>query len=223
MKRRLLALLLTGIALSLNAQQPKHELIWSFGLGDEPHLKSVRNNYVKQFQLEDDASLFSSFQNINSSLNMEYIYHLNKRWAVGADISYTEAAAKGAHRPLTEEEKDNPFRLIFEGLFYSIFPNDELKLSSKAWTVMPEVHYKWLENRNFTLYSKVGMGISYYQLKSKSSNFPNIKENKMRLAYQLSPVGIELGSHRLRFTSELGYGLQGIWNIGLAYYIGKGN
>ena len=78
MKRRSLALLLTGIALSLNAQQPKHELIWSFGLGDEPHLKSVRNNYVKQFQLEDDASLFSSFQNINSSLNMEYIYHLNK-------------------------------------------------------------------------------------------------------------------------------------------------
>ena len=45
----------------------------------------------------------------------------------------------------------------------------------------------------------------------------------MRLAYQLSPVGIELGSHRLRFTSELGYGLQGIWNIGLAYYIDKGN
>lgn len=88
---------------------------------------------------------------------------------------------------------------------------------------MPEVHYTWLGNRNFTLYSKVGMGISYYQLRSNSSNFPNIKENKMRLAYQLSPVGIELGSHRLRFTSELGYGLQGIWNIGLAYYIGKSN
>lgn len=35
MKRRFLALLLTGITLSLNAQQPKHELIWSFGLENE--------------------------------------------------------------------------------------------------------------------------------------------------------------------------------------------
>ena len=47
------------------------------------------------------------------------------------------------------------------------------------------------------------------------------KENKMRVAYQLSPVGIEIGSNHLRFTSEIGYGLQGILNFGLVWHLGK--
>ncbi len=60
-----------------------------------------------------------------------------------------------------------------------------------------------------------------YHLKSNSSNFPNIKEEKARVAYQFSPVGIEIGSNHLRFTSELGYGLQGIWNVGLVWHFGR--
>ena len=60
MKKGLLTLLLTCFALTIQAQHFKHELRWSIGFGDEPHLKSVRNDYVKLFKLEDDAALFST-------------------------------------------------------------------------------------------------------------------------------------------------------------------
>ena len=221
MKKGLLTLLLTCFALTIQAQHFKHELRWSIGFGDEPHLKSVRNDYVKLFELEDNASLFSTLSNVTCSLNMEYFYHLNEKWAVGAGLSYTEAVAQGAHVPLEKQVNNNAFSFVYLGLIYSIVPNDELKLSSKAFTFMPSVRYSWLDNGHFALYSRGGLGLSAYHLSSNSSSFPNIKENKMRVAYQLSPVGIEIGSNHLRFTSEIGYGLQGILNFGLVWHLGK--
>ncbi|MFC2774270.1 MAG: hypothetical protein ACFN4W_08760 [Segatella oris] len=221
MKRSIFILLVLCLSLQVEAQSYRHQVRWSIGVGDEPHLKNVRNDYVRLFKLESDSSLFSAFQNINVSLSMEYLYHLNSKWAVGAGISYTEAEARGAHIPRAERWGNNPYKLIFGGLFYSIFPDDDLRLSSKTFTFMPAVSYTWLDNGHFALYSRGGLGVSYYHLKSNSSNFPNIKEEKARVAYQLSPVGIEIGSNHLRFTSELGYGLQGIWNVGLVWHFGR--
>ena len=87
MKRSLFILLVLCLALQVEAQSYRHQVRWSIGMGDEPHLKNVRNDYVRLFKLESDSSLFSAFQNINVSLSMEYLYHLNSKWAVGAGIS----------------------------------------------------------------------------------------------------------------------------------------
>lgn len=97
MKKGLLTLLLTCFALTIQAQHFKHELRWSIGFGDEPHLKSVRNDYVKLFELEDDASLCMTVSNINCSLNMEYFYHLNEKWAVGAGLSFMQKQRHKEH------------------------------------------------------------------------------------------------------------------------------
>ncbi len=221
MKKITFVLATLCFALQMQAQSFKHELKLSFGFGDEPHLNSVKNDYVKQFKLEEDASAFGLFLGINYAFNMEYLYHFSPKWAVGVDISYTEAAAKGAHLPWDEQLGNNPYLLLYGGIFFSIFPNDELNLSSKAWTFMPEAKYTWLDNGHFTLYSKGGLGLRYYRLQSESSHFPNIKEEKIKVAYQLSPVGIEIGGNHVRFTSELGYGQQGILNMGIVVYFGR--
>ena len=42
-------------------------------------------------------------------------------------------------------------------------------------------------------------------------------EVKWRSAYQLTPVGIDLGNRFIHFYSELGYGFQGVFTIGTRF------
>ncbi len=55
MKRSLFILLVLCLALQVEAQSYRHQVRWSIGMGDEPHLKNVRNDYVKLFKLESDS------------------------------------------------------------------------------------------------------------------------------------------------------------------------
>ena len=82
---------------------------------------------------------------------------------------------------------------------------------------MPSVKYSWIAKNHFRLYTKAALGIQHYKLDaiSRGNSYPETHENNCKVAYQFSPVGIEVGGERMRGFLELGYGKQGIYNIGM--------
>ena len=109
MKRSLFILLVLCLALQVEAQSYRHQVRWSIGVGDEPHLKNVRNDYVRLFKLESDSSLFSAFQNINVSLSIEYL-------AVST-CKCTARKVKEYFRKNTQKGYENLIFLSDDGLF----------------------------------------------------------------------------------------------------------
>ena len=74
------------------------------------------------------------------------------------------------------------------------------------YTVMPGLKLHWIRTDGFNLYSKGCIGASY--------NKDRENKNSVMFNFQVSPVGIEFGTHFCVF-SELGYGEQGIFCLGL--------
>lgn len=125
-----------------------------------------------------------------------------------------------AHLPWDEKynpEHPDAVTYVIGGIAYSLFPETALTLRSHSYFAMPTAKYTWYGHNRFRLYSKAGLGLQYYRL-NVTSHIPPIPErdeHKLKVAYQLSAVGIEVGGERMRGFTELGYGRQGIFNMGI--------
>lgn len=73
-------------------------------------------------------------------------------------------------------------------------------------TAMPGIKLHWLRTSGFNMYSKACIGASF--------NKDRENKNSVMMNFQLSPVGIEFGTHFCVF-GELGFGEQGVLNLGL--------
>ncbi len=76
----------------------------------------------------------------------------------------------------------------------------------RHFTAMPGVKLHWIRTSGFNLYSKACAGASYNIDRENKKNFS--------FNFQLSPVGVEFGTHFCVFA-EAGYGEQGLLNAGL--------
>ncbi len=89
--------------------------------------------------------------------------------------------------------------------------SDDDDAKSTFYTIMPSVKYNWLNKSHFSMYSKLGVGVTICSDSgigdSKSSSSVN---------WQVSLVGMEFGS-AFRGFLELGTGEQGIFLAGLRY------
>ena len=45
----------------------------------------------------------------------------------------------------------------------------------------------------------------------------SFEKTKWRMAYQFSPIGINVGTGPVRFFAEVGYGCLGVCNVGLGF------
>ncbi len=88
----------------------------------------------------------------------------------------------------------------------------ELDHSFHYFTLMPAVKYKWVNTSVVGLYSKLGVGITYGHLSSDGDSNDGVVFN-----YQVTPIGFEIGNTRVRAFSELGWGAQGIIQVGARY------
>ena len=50
----------------------------------------------------------------------------------------------------------------------------------------------------------------------RSNNLPELNEQKWKFAWQVSALGVEIGT-RFKFFAEIGYVWQGVFNMGFSY------
>lgn len=168
---------------------------------------------ILTFGLVDPNSMTDKTKVKNSStptFNVQYLYRVLPKTKVGALVTYQQTSSK----LLVADNKGNFL--------------EAAKASNNYVIVMPTVKQMWIESKNIGLYSKAAAGICIASNKAEMTNgvtektpgelTDQIKSDKgTRFAYQASVIGFEAGSDNLRAFAELGYGFQGIGQVGVCY------
>jgi len=177
---------------------PKHEIYASYGMGSTTDLKNCFN------ELGDDiaANIFGKSRVCKGkdfgNINFGYGYHVGKKIIVGATFSYSQfkgdIESKGMNAPDSEWKK----------------------IGSKDfqyYTIMPNVKVNWINTPHLALYSRVGLGarINY---EHEEANGKIETKQYSKLAYQVTVAGFEAGSRNFRGFAEVGFGQNGIGQIG---------
>ena len=181
--------------LSMNAQKGyediRHEV--AVGIG-------VYSNSQWIDDLETVTTTFNHVTYDNESykgpLSVEYFYHMKSWLGVGGIFAY------GRHT---------------QDVYYGQLKLGEAKDS--YFTLMPAVKFDWLRKKNFGMYSKLAFGTTLRNEKAdyESPEKEGYSETTFEVNWQISLLGLEAGSERLRGFLELGTGEQGIGLIGLRY------
>lgn len=146
--------------------------------------------------------------------NVEYMHALSDRLYIGAAAGYGHASLKYDEDDTDEDGNYKEYRL---------------KITGQTACVMPQIKYDWLVTRNglLRLYSKGGVGIVWQEVKGKSDNprdgldpetgYCEKTDVAWRPAYQISPIGADIGWDNFRFFMELGYGHQSFCQYGIQF------
>lgn len=120
----------------------------------------------------------------------EYFRYTNSgRWAFGAGVSYENV-------PVTYKAGHVPH-----------------KGNCNCITIMPSAKVVWFNRKIVGMYSKVGAGLGL----TMDKNADNTTRVNTNFAFQLNPVCLELGNDTVRGFLELGFGMQGLAQIGIRY------
>ena len=148
----------------------------------------------------------------------QYYYHPLPGLGVGGSVGY----AKGV------EGMDQYFATLGDGT--RCYDRDKFTpyygdLHARSFYVMPAVKYDWLDFRFVRFYVKGALGVQHlkYEFRDKD-NSPQghqFDEDGWRLAGQITPLGVSIGSRMVRLFFELGYGVEGTFNMGLSLNFDK--
>lgn len=224
LSRSLFLLALLASSVVATAQRfPRHELSSSTGFGPnwaDHRVNNVVNRYNDRYDLEWDSSDFLITSPIVQ--NLEYHYRLNRQFAVGATMGWgiSEESYTG-HTFITDHKVE--CRSGSE--------------QSRIFFFAPSFRYTWYVRGPIQLYSRVAVGVMrqhtkydlnkrFYRVSYNDLHWTPISDNiylpdqsyddiKWKPTCQLTPVGFSVGSRFIRFFAELGYGCQGVYNMGL--------
>ena len=141
------------------------------------------------------------------ALSAEYFHHISKVVSVGGI-----AAFNGYSRDMycNWQSSDGSTRKEKVGKGEKYFA-----------TLMPAVKFDWLRKKNFGLYSKAAVGVTYMFEKEVQDNHGESKkvndDSKLMFNFHATLLGVEAGSQKLRGFIELGVGEQGMMQAGVRY------
>lgn len=195
MKRKLIMLgLAVALALPALAQieeipEQRHEI--SIGYGFKP---------ATGFQWDYPCYYSQTIDKIGAFIGT-YTYRFNCE--IGAGITYCY----------------DPRRLGYSTLGTN--PSAICDLDESSHTVMLHVKSNWLNRKWFSLYSKAAFGCAFwnYKLFEYHNDMYEIKlpEKKSCFAYQIVPIGIEVGSKQFAGFFQCGIGMEGYLSAGLRF------
>lgn len=147
---------------------------------------------------------------MNASISLSYFYHLNPQWSAGLIVG----TGRRPYDDLVIEKTTTPQGNDASEPLYAG------NLNCTDWYFMPAAKLKWYFMHKSCIYSKVAFGAmsQHEYFKAVNCDLFNDSRRTWHVAYQLSPIGIEVGSGSLRFFTELGYGMEGVVNIGTSYH-----
>lgn len=184
------ALILVSIATTFcaNAQEAtwaekRHQLSFSVGTCSVYQVFESIITGVVSGMTKNDIESMDGF----GTINVGYLYNLNKHFAVGADATYEHFSAK--------------------------YKDPGASVSTlNHYTVMPAVRAYWFNKTYVSMYSKLAVGGTLIT----SDDGEEITTSGC-FAAQLSPVAIEVGNNKLRGFAEIGIGMQGLILGGVRY------
>ncbi len=86
------------------------------------------------------------------------------------------------------------------------------------FTILPTLRINWVRNNWLSVYTRAGIGIG---LGNRWVSVDQDQSAKAIFAYQISPVGVEMGKGRCCFFVEGGYGFTGAVTAGIKLKVGK--
>lgn len=140
------------------------------------------------------------------NLSAEYYYHVSKLVGLGGFVAFN-----GMDRDMYANWTNNSTGATTKEKIG--------KASRRNLSIVPTAKFDWLRKKNFGLYSKLGLGVSFMH-ESQDADDKSSKDYSDTDAvfnFQLSLVGMEFGAPRFRGFVELGMGEQGILLAGLKY------
>jgi hypothetical protein len=129
-------------------------------------------------------------------ISAEYFYHAKNWLGVGAILTYGQSSQD----------------------MYLAGTKDG-KATNTYTTLMPAAKFNWLRKKYFGMYSKVAVGatLRHESIDSDDPQEEDYSNSDVHFNWQVSALGIEAGSPRIRGFVELGVGEQGMGLIGLRY------
>ena len=196
----------------------RHEIDLLAGLGtcvwQGAHDRQV--NHFRDMGMEHPS--FCGIDVGGASWGIRYFYHISPRIAVGAAFG----------RAWAYDQLETPLDPVHE--VYAASPY--VHVHTRSTFAMPAVKYSWIYSDVFSLYSMAALGAQYSHTWAsvhtiEASLIPEISyehhrkevfnQKRWKLAPQLTALGFDVGGRHLRFFAELGYGVEGVVNIGLSY------
>ena len=207
---------------------PRHEFNATLGFGPnqaDRFTKRFVDDFIQSMHMEVEGECGDIFGNSYVVGKLEYHYRLNRKWDIGAFVAWagsSEGYTDEHDDAMEEHQQDNPGTITYG---YS---------KGRGFSLAPSVRYTWYETRNCRLFSRVSLGMMRHHLKFdiEEMKYGNItkrlgvgstiredsfEKTKWRMAYQFSPIGINVGTGPLRFFAEIGYGCLGVCNVGLGF------
>lgn len=174
---------IVGIQTAMAQDEFKHEVAISYGaLSNSQIIDIFEEAITAPFQGNTTLKDDKFFGPISA----EYFYHLQPWIGIGGILVYGQK----------------------KGDLYSDSDNKKIGEDKNTYlTVMPAAKFDWFRRANVGLYSKVGVGVT---LRHEVIEEINYDESKMHVNWQLTAIGVEVGSKQIRAFAELGAGEQGI-------------
>ena len=179
---------IVGVQTAMAQDEFKHEVAISYGaLSNSQILDVFEEAITAPFQGNTTLKDDKFFGPISA----EYFYHLKPWIGLGGILVYGQK----------------------KGDLYSDSDNKKIGEDKNTYlTVMPAATFDWFRRANVGLYSKVGVGVT---LRHEVIEEINYDESKMHVNWQLTAIGVEVGSKQIRAFAELGTGEQGIFLGGI--------
>lgn len=144
---------------------------------------------------DDNTNRFAPFD-----VTGEYLFHASKRFSLGLNLTYIPVFNDdwdSERDRLERESRQNAFRHSSD-------------YEETIFVIMPTARMEWIKLRNFSLYSRVALGLGL--------EFDNkVDKTYTGFTFQAVPFGVTIGSTvyaRLEFPS---FGYQGLFNAGIGY------
>jgi hypothetical protein len=179
---------IVGIQTAMAQDEFKHEVAISYG--------ALSNSQILDVFEEAITAPFKGGTTLKDDkffgpISAEYFYHLQPWIGIGGILVYGQK----------------------KGDLYSDSDNKKIGEDKNTYlTVMPAAKFDWFRRANVGLYSKVGVGVT---LRHDVSEDIDYDESNMHVNWQLTAIGVEVGSKQIRAFAELGTGEQGIFLGGI--------
>ena len=192
MKRLLPTLLCLCFIVSVRAQEGqmfKNEINFTYGQFTAPQMLYVLGEvFGAAFSLghfSTDNTVFLG------AFGLEYFCSANEWFAYGANLLLDYSTSDSY-----SVDKDG--NKTFNGKY------------NLGWaSVMPSAKFKWLRRERITLYSKLSAGPGMI-----FSNGGSLMD-KLTVSFQVTPIGMAVGKGSIKGFAEIGFGMQGIVNVGV--------
>lgn len=139
-----------------------------------------------------------------------YWHYFSPRFSVGGDLAFENFKLRFSEY----RGKDAEGQSLRE-------PSDWNNMTFTS--LMPGMKFQWVDRAHFGMYTKANVGGIWYhndQIKVKADE-ENWEEHESSddfgFAFQLSLIGIEGGNGHWRATTEIGWGMEGLVQVGVKY------